>query len=332
MEIVAEPRMNRGEVEALTALIEKRQPGRVLEWGGGGSTLYWPARFPEVEWVTIEHDQGWYDGLRARITENVTLLHLEVPDYCDVTATAVGRFDLIIVDGRERVRCLSNARNLLNAGGAVVLHDSSQRRWRPGWRFYRSARELAAPQKKRRGLVLFEQPRPAAKVFGVGLSKTGTVSLTAALQRLGYRVKHYPPLLGVIEAAERYDAVTDSPVALYVEVLDRLYPDARFVLTVRDEAGWLDSCRRHWAGRKPRAADWRWNRRAVYGIESFDAEVFRRVYRAHVERVQAYFAGRAGKLLVLDVCGGEGYEELCPFLGLPVLNEAFPRRNVGRRE
>ena len=169
------------------------------------------------------------------------------------------------------------------------------------------------------------------KVFGIGLSRTGTVSLTAALKGLGYKAKHYPHLLKVIETAEAYDAVTDSPVVPYMETLARLYPRARFVLTVRDEEGWLVSCKAHYA-LKPieRIMAWKlWNRRATFGIETYDPEVFRRVYREHVARARAFFANERARLLELNICGGEGYERLCPFLGVPVLDEAFPHKNRG---
>ena len=46
-------------------------------------------------------------------------------------------------------------------------------------------------------------------------------------------------------------------------------------------------------------------------------------------RVRAYFAGRPDDLLVLDVVGGEGWEKLCPFLGLEPPAEAFPHFNAG---
>ena len=331
MKISAKPLMNPEEIKALHKLLEERTPRRVLEWGGGGSTLYWPARYPEIDWVTIESEPEWYAALKPKVRESVTLLHLVPPDVYSVTPTAIGTFDLIIVDCKTwRVECLDNARNLLNPGGVVVQHDSWQPRWKPGWKYYGKPVQLAAPRTKgkRRGLVMFDKPRPT-KVFGVGLSRTGTVSLTAALGALGYRVKHFPPALEVVAYAERYDALTDTPVSQYVETLDHLHPGAKFVLTVRDEGAWLDSCRRHWAGRKPTTPGWRWNRRAVYGIETFDEAIFLRVYREHVERILCYFAGRSGKLLVLNVCAGEGYERLCPFLNLPVRDEAFPHRNVG---
>lgn len=169
------------------------------------------------------------------------------------------------------------------------------------------------------------------KVFGVGLSKTGTVSLTEALKRLGYKAKHYPHLFQVLEIAQAFDAVTDTPVIVYMEALDRLYPKAQFVLTVRDEDAWIASCRRHYA-KKPveKIMAWKlWNRRAVYGMHGFDEAAFRQVRREHEARVKAHFEGREGKLLVLNVCGGQGYETLCPFLGLPVPDEPFPHKNRG---
>lgn len=170
------------------------------------------------------------------------------------------------------------------------------------------------------------------KVFGVGLSKTGTTSLTAALKRLGYKATHYPNLFSVIETAREYDAVTDTPVIVFMEALDRLFPRAQFILTVRHEGEWLDSCRRHYARKAPRQMKgWqRWNRRCVFGIHGFDEDVFRQVRLVHTLRVKRLFAGRHGKLLVMNVCAGDGYDVLCPFLGLPVIDESFPHRNKGR--
>lgn len=169
------------------------------------------------------------------------------------------------------------------------------------------------------------------KIFGVGLSRTGTVSLTAALKRLGWNAVHYPHLFRVIELANQVDALTDTPVIVYMEALDRLYPDARFVLTVREEESWIDSLRRHY-GRRPlsKIAPWKlWNRRAVYGVDGYNEALMRQVRADHEARVLRHFDRHPAELLVLDVCGGEGYERLCPFLGKRVLDEPFPHRNVG---
>jgi Sulfotransferase domain len=95
------------------------------------------------------------------------------------------------------------------------------------------------------------------KVFGVGLSRTGTRSLTTALRVLGFDTAHYPVDQATLDTLVRGDArfplldsrdgITDITVAPYYEDLDRAFPKSRFVLTVRDEESWLRSCRFHWA-------------------------------------------------------------------------------------
>ena len=43
--------------------------------------------------------------------------------------------------------------------------------------------------------------------------------------------------------------------------------------------------------------------------------------------VTEYFRDRPKDLLVLDVCGGDGWEPLCAFLGLEPPRHAFPHFN-----
>jgi len=70
------------------------------------------------------------------------------------------------------------------------------------------------------------------------------------------------------------------------------------------------------------------NRFRNYGIGHFDRDVFERVYRAHTSGIQAHFYTRhEQKLLVMNICAGEGYGVLCPFLGVDVIDEPFPHQN-----
>jgi hypothetical protein len=190
------------------------------------------------------------------------------------------------------------------------------------------------------------------KVFGLGLSRTGTRSLTAALHVLGFDTVHYPTDRATLETLVRgdarfplldhYDGITDITVAPYYEDLDRLHPGAKFVLTVRDETPWLESCRNHWTGRSPYeegpkeglAAEEhrvhmeirRFLRAAVYASYSMDDARFVRAYRRHTEDVKRYFADRPSDFLVLDIAGGEGWEKLAPFLGVAVPPSPFPHK------
>jgi hypothetical protein len=186
-----------------------------------------------------------------------------------------------------------------------------------------------------------------SKVFGLGLSRTGTRSLSAALHVLGFDTLHYPTDQATLEtlmrgdvkfpALDHYDGMTDITVSPYFEDLDQTYPGSKFILTVRDEEGWLRSCSNHWTGRpafeeteeperKVHLEIRRFLRAAVYGSYEFHPERFVRTMRRHVDNVKRYFADRPNDLLVLDIAGGDGYEKLAPFLGCPLPTQPFPHK------
>lgn len=176
-------------------------------------------------------------------------------------------------------------------------------------------------------------------VFGLGLSKTGTHSLNAALDRLGWPSIHYPdPALMLAsrfdEALEGHRAATDISVSAVFRELDVAFPGSKFILTIRrDSDRWLASIGDHYRRREDELAgdtsDARFEvRRRVYGIKHFDADHFRRAAAQFEQMIQSHFSPRPDDLLILDPCAGEGYDLLCPFLGVPTIDEPFPRRNV----
>ena len=189
----------------------------------------------------------------------------------------------------------------------------------------------------------------ASKVFGLGLWRTGTTSLTRALRELGVRCKHYPydkktqdelwsektPL----SILERYDAITDISIVPFYKTLDRLYPGSRFILTIRDEATWLDSMRRQierlWNSSLMENPQFRAFSEAiserVYGGIAFEPERLATKYREHVADVQGYFVDRAGDLLTMNIVDADGWEKLCPFLGVPTPESPFPYVNAFRK-
>jgi len=169
------------------------------------------------------------------------------------------------------------------------------------------------------------------KVFGIGLSRTGTTSLTVALLNLGYDAKHYPKALKIMKEAEGHDALTDIPVILAYKELAERYPASKFILTIRDVGSWLDSCQRHWGSKKRRKENKMAMliRRGVFGRGDYDTITFKKVYKRHLEDVLGYFKGQQERLLVMDICGGDGYEKLCPFLGKDIPGEPFPHRAGG---
>ncbi len=188
-----------------------------------------------------------------------------------------------------------------------------------------------------------QQADLSKKIFGIGLSRTGTKSITRALNTLGYVMVHYPtdPLTYMelsggsygVTLLDHIDGITDITVAPFYPQLDQLYPDSKFILTVRDKASWLRSLERHWEGKPiydniPDQADVirmkQFLRAAVYGTFRFNADRLSYVYDLHCKQVLDYFQDRPEKLLVLNVTEGDGWERLCQFLDKPVPNAPFP--------
>ncbi len=175
-------------------------------------------------------------------------------------------------------------------------------------------------------------------IFGIGLSKTGTHSLTQALNLLDRPCVHYPD--PALMLAGRYDeafgsnvAATDISVSAFFRQLDDAYPGSRFILTTRDIEPWLDSVEDHRLRRAhedvntcPKAPV----REILYRTRGFDRDTFRAAYLEHERCVREYFADRPGDLLVWDLCEDPRWEPLCEFLGLPVPIERFPRLNARR--
>lgn len=166
------------------------------------------------------------------------------------------------------------------------------------------------------------------KIFGIGLSKTGTTSLHHALSALGFKGKHYPQRPELFACDFRYfdgyDAVTDIPVVPYYPQLDEAYPGSKFILTVRGVEDWLGSMEKWW-GRSRRPNDFMMQMRlAVYGVDRFHRPRLKYVYEKHERDAREYFKNRPGDFLVLDICGGEGWDKLCGFLQKPVPPGEFP--------
>lgn len=173
------------------------------------------------------------------------------------------------------------------------------------------------------------------RVFGIGLSKTGTNSLNTALNTLGFNTIHGPHdsktqeemMAGVsrLTILESRNGITDIPAALYYSEFDIEYPNSKFILTIRDIDAWLYSMQQHYA--RTNVGQWNlFTRACAFGSIGFNMRRSRFAYERHVRNVQEYFKNR-DNLLILDICGGEGWEKLCDFLDKPIPNTPFPRQN-----
>ncbi len=148
----------------------------VFEWGAGRSTVYYSRYLAsigaEFEWHAIDNSREWQEKViqlvnRYQLNDRVHL-HLaefpafwELPDwswqeripprdicrpevikYVEYPRRVAGErgFDVVIVDGRFRRRCLLVAPEVLAPGGLVLLHDAQREHYHRSLESYKFGR------------------------------------------------------------------------------------------------------------------------------------------------------------------------------------------------
>lgn len=99
----------------------------VFEYGSGGSTTWWANRVSEV--ISIEHDRAWYNHINKTLKTNVELHHINLiynGDYSNKILEYSDYFDVIVIDGRDRVNCMKNCVTALKPAGIVILDNSDR--------------------------------------------------------------------------------------------------------------------------------------------------------------------------------------------------------------
>ena len=73
--------------------------------------------------------------MSPRIPSNVQYLYSKVSDgYCDVITQYNNEFDVVVIDGRERVQCARNALSALKPNGVIIWDNTDRDRYEPGIR------------------------------------------------------------------------------------------------------------------------------------------------------------------------------------------------------
>ena len=194
------------------------------------------------------------------------------------------------------------------------------------------------------------------KVFCLGLSRTGTTSLCAALQDLGYDAVHFPlslytqshligtahfspkldlppykkwrrkkeikalGLINPLEILNSSDAFGDLPIPLYYKELDKLFPGSKFILTTRALDKWLNSMK--WLFAQGKIL---WQRGLIsdelhyttYGTTTYQPSILSKAFEEHIHDTELYFQYRDKDFCHLRIDKGElTYDKLKEFLSV----------------
>jgi hypothetical protein len=171
-----------------------------------------------------------------------------------------------------------------------------------------------------------------AKVFGVGLGRTGISTLAWMLKNLGINTGHY-----IVDPTtySRYDAIVDVPTYLYTLSINARWPNALYICTTREVESWLESMRIHMdvvnhAGLPDRD---RLAIMASYGCLLYDEKKLRVMYDAHQSFIKWFGKTFAyDRMLLIDICDKnvsdeEKWKSLCTFLGKDTVKLSIPQLN-----
>jgi predicted O-methyltransferase YrrM len=113
-------------ISKLSGILNKES--HVLEFGSGRSTI-WYARCAHSV-VSVEDSLEWFDKISRQLLtlgiDNVDYRFRPGDAYIDTASFAAEQFDLIVVDGSHRTRCIDKIYFALKAGGYLYLDDSDK--------------------------------------------------------------------------------------------------------------------------------------------------------------------------------------------------------------
>ena len=97
----------------------------VLEFGSGNSTMWYAKKVAHIK--CVEHHKEWYNKVKRQMTGNIEIVFQELEYNGAYSKEAKDvKYDIIIIDGRDRVNCLNNSVDALKEGGVFVF-DNSER-------------------------------------------------------------------------------------------------------------------------------------------------------------------------------------------------------------
>lgn len=106
----------------------------IFEYGSGNSTLFLSKKVKDI--ISIEHNKEWFNQLKHNVPKNVTLKFQKLDKYGESYSKSILKekklFDVIIIDGRDRVNCIYNSIYKLKENGIIILDDSQRENYKKG--------------------------------------------------------------------------------------------------------------------------------------------------------------------------------------------------------
>ena len=184
-------------------------------------------------------------------------------------------------------------------------------------------------------------------VFNIGFNRSGTSSLSRALNILDIRTAHYTvdgsgwlPLMKHTKQLDfflqrnmkqnnrlfhkldkRFKGFSDFGGEYYYRTLYRQYPNSKFIFTLRPIEDWIKS--NVWMEKIDHKKD-------HYDTEAGEQQRILTLadhYLNYKKEIQEFFKDKPNQYLEMNICNGDGWQKLCNFLEKEIPEISFPYLN-----
>lgn len=198
--------------------------------------------------------------------------------------------------------------------------------------------------KKIREHIISPEDEPDLKVFGIGLSKTGTTSLNFYLNQIGIHSTHYTNvhtrnLIGEFDLG-LFTGFSDITISCQFEKLYPLFPKAKFIYTTREINTWEKSIQKHYQisnditnpaqlKKSPSAKIYQGRLHAIHDNLYTPFNSWKTAYQTFDQRVINFFDDKdPSQLLIIDLIEDlDAHIKVAEFLGKEPVGNAFPHKN-----
>lgn len=112
----------------------------VFEFGSGNSTIWFSNSVSAI--YSVEHDKKWFEIMNSKIrgitNVNYSFRSLENSEYAKEVLKYSNLFDVIIIDGRDRINCCYNSLAALKNNGIIIWDNSEREKYNEGYDFLAS--------------------------------------------------------------------------------------------------------------------------------------------------------------------------------------------------
>jgi hypothetical protein len=108
----------------------------VFEYGSGNSTIWLSKKVKSV--YSVEYDMSWYKKINNIMPSNVKLIYKDLDyngKYVNSIAEFNNKYDIVIVDGRDRVNAAIISLNYLKNDGVIIFDNADRDEYKEAYTY-----------------------------------------------------------------------------------------------------------------------------------------------------------------------------------------------------